>query len=50
VRDEHGPVHVYGIPFLEPRFCGTSVPGVRSQASALAHAMDLVRADLSSAR
>jgi exonuclease SbcD len=24
VRDEHGPVHVYGIPFLEPRFCGTS--------------------------
>ena len=47
VRDEHGPVHVYGIPFLEPALLRHEWPGVRSQASALAHAMDLVRADLS---
>ncbi|PZU47555.1 MAG: exonuclease sbcCD subunit D [Microbacterium sp.] len=46
VRDEHGPVHVYGIPFLEPALLRHLWPGARSQASVLDHAMGLVRADL----
>ena len=45
VTDEHGPVHFYGIPYLEPVLLRTVWPGVRSQADVLAHAMDLVRAD-----
>ncbi|GAA5088825.1 exonuclease SbcCD subunit D [Microbacterium yannicii] len=45
VVDEHGPVHVYGIPYLEPVLLRSSWPGVRSQGDVLAHAMDLVRAD-----
>ncbi|MCR2814875.1 exonuclease SbcCD subunit D [Microbacterium jiangjiandongii] len=46
VTDEHGPVHIYGIPFLEPALLRHSWPGVRCQADVVAHAMDLVRADL----
>lgn len=46
VTDEHGPVHIYGIPFLEPALLRHAWPGVRCQADVLAHAMDLVRADL----
>ncbi|MDQ7878909.1 exonuclease SbcCD subunit D [Microbacterium sp. QXD-8] len=45
LTDEHGPVHVYGIPYLEPVLLRTVWPGVRTQADVLAHAMDLVRAD-----
>jgi len=46
VTDEHGPVHIYGIPFLEPALLRHTWPGVRCQADVLAHAMDLVRGDL----
>ena len=45
VADEHGPVHVYGIPYLEPVLLRGAWPGVRTQADVLAHAMDLVRTD-----
>ncbi|MEV4686006.1 exonuclease SbcCD subunit D [Microbacterium sp. LWH3-1.2] len=45
VDDEHGPVHVYGIPYLEPVLLRGAWPGVRTQADVLARAMDLVRAD-----
>ncbi|WP_194410622.1 exonuclease SbcCD subunit D [Microbacterium cremeum] len=48
VTDEHGPVHFYGIPFLEPVLLRSEWPGVRSQADVLAHAMGLVRDDLRS--
>ncbi|MCJ1707775.1 exonuclease SbcCD subunit D [Microbacterium sp. VKM Ac-2923] len=45
--DDHGPVHVYGIPYLEPAIVRHLWPGVelRSQAQTMAHALDLVRAD-----
>ncbi|MBD8606099.1 exonuclease SbcCD subunit D [Aeromicrobium sp. CFBP 8757] len=46
--DEHGPVHVYGIPFLEParlRHVWSDAP-MRSQKDVLTRAMQLVRADL----
>ncbi|WP_029144747.1 exonuclease SbcCD subunit D [Microbacterium luticocti] len=45
VADADGPVHVYGIPYLEPALVRRLWPGVRTQAQALAHAMDLVRTD-----
>nr|WP_274637189.1 exonuclease SbcCD subunit D C-terminal domain-containing protein [Microbacterium bovistercoris] len=45
IDDEHGPVHFYGIPYLEPALVRRQWPGVRSQAQALSRAMDLVRAD-----
>lgn len=45
VDDEHGPVHIYGIPYLEPVLLRGVWPGVRSQAEVLGHAMDRVRAD-----
>jgi exonuclease SbcD len=48
VADEHGPVHVYGIPYLEPVLMRAVWPGVRSQADVLTHAMDLVRTDAAS--
>ena len=47
VTDEHGPVHIYGIPYLEPVLLRGAWPGVRTQADVLAHAMDLVRTDAS---
>lgn len=46
VSDAHGSVHLYGIPFLEPALLRHLWPGARSQAAVMAHAMDLVRADL----
>jgi exonuclease SbcD len=48
VSDAHGPVHIYGIPYLEPARVRHLWQGVelRSQAQTLAHAMDLVRTDL----
>ncbi|GAA5026065.1 exonuclease SbcCD subunit D [Microbacterium fluvii] len=48
IDDADGPVHVYGIPFLEPALVRHLWPGVelRSQAQTLDHAMGLVRADL----
>ncbi|WP_203580146.1 exonuclease SbcCD subunit D [Microbacterium hibisci] len=45
LADEHGPVHVYGIPYLEPVLLRSLWTGVRTQADVLAHAMDLVRTD-----
>lgn len=47
--DEHGPVHVYGIPYLEPAIVRHLWAGVelRSQAQTMAHAFEIVRADLS---
>ncbi|MFE4727035.1 exonuclease SbcCD subunit D [Microbacterium sp. NPDC056736] len=45
VSDEHGPVHIYGIPYLEPVLLRTVWPGVRTQADVVTRAMDLVRAD-----
>jgi len=47
VADEHGPVHFYGIPFLEPALLRHEWAGVRSQQDVLTRAMDLVRDDLS---
>ncbi|WP_299090637.1 exonuclease SbcCD subunit D [uncultured Microbacterium sp.] len=46
VDDVHGPVHFYGIPFLEPALLRHLWPQVRSQRDVLVHAMDLVRDDL----
>jgi exonuclease SbcD len=46
VDDEHGPVHFYGIPFLEPVLLRSEWPGVRSQADVLTRAMDMIRADV----
>ncbi|MFB8146843.1 exonuclease SbcCD subunit D [Microbacterium sp. NPDC056003] len=47
VDDEHGPVHFYGIPFLEPALVRHLWPDaeIRSQRLAIEHAMGLVRAD-----
>jgi exonuclease SbcD len=48
IPDAHGPVHFYGIPYLEPAIVRHSWEGVelRSQAQTMGHAMDLVRRDL----
>ena len=48
IVDEHGPVHVYGIPYLEPAIVRHLWAGVelRSQAQTMAHALELVRADM----
>jgi DNA repair protein SbcD/Mre11 len=48
IDDAHGPVHFYGIPYLEPAMVRHVWSGVepRSQHAAVAHAMGLVRADL----
>jgi exonuclease SbcD len=47
LRDEHGPVHVYGIPYLEPAILRGVVPHepLRSHGEALTWAMDRIRAD-----
>ena len=48
ITDDHGPVHFYAIPFLDPAKMRTEWPDaepMRSQADALRHAMHLVRAD-----
>lgn len=47
IADAHGPVHFYGIPYLEPalvRHLWDDVE-VRTQAQAITHAMQVVRAD-----
>ncbi len=48
IEDEHGPVHFYGLPFLEPALVRHLWPDteLRSQHQALAYAMGLVRDDL----
>ncbi|MDQ1513363.1 MAG: repair protein SbcD/Mre11 [Microbacteriaceae bacterium] len=48
LRDEHGPVHVYGIPYLEPALLKHEHPAVPlgSQEQALRFAMQRIRADL----
>ena len=48
INDAHGPVHFYGIPYLEPAIVRHLWEGVelRSQAQTIGHAMDLVRRDL----
>jgi DNA repair protein SbcD/Mre11 len=48
IQDAAGPVHFYGIPYLEPSIVRRRWEGVelRSHAQTLAHAMGLVRADL----
>jgi exonuclease SbcD len=43
LTDADGPVHVYGIPFLEPALVRPIWPGARTQAEVLARAMDDVR-------
>lgn len=47
IEDAHGPVHFYGIPYLEPILVRGVWPGaaIRTQAEAIAHAMSLVNAD-----
>ena len=47
VADAHGPVHFYGIPFLEPALVRHLWPDaqLRSQRQTMEHAMGLVRAD-----
>jgi exonuclease SbcD len=46
IDDAHGPVHFYGIPYLEPALLRHRWEGVRTQAAVLGRAMDLVRDDL----
>jgi exonuclease SbcD len=48
LEDEHGPVHIYGIPYLEPALVRGLHPGVplRTHAQVLDFAMGRVRADL----
>lgn len=46
IDDTHGPVHFYGIPYLEPALLRHKWEGVRTQAAVLGRAMDLVRSDL----
>ena len=48
IRDEHGPVHFYGIPFLEPALVRHLWPEteLRSQHATMQHALGLVRGDL----
>jgi exonuclease SbcD len=48
IADADGPVHFYGIPYLEPALVRHRWEGVelRSQAQTMIHAMGLVRADL----
>ncbi|WP_345800217.1 exonuclease SbcCD subunit D [Microbacterium sp. AZCO] len=48
IADAHGPVHFYGIPYLEPALVRTQWDGVelRTQRESLEHAMGLIRADL----
>lgn len=47
LTDVHGPVHFYGIPYLEPIIVRGIWPGseLRTQEQAIAHAMGLIGAD-----
>ncbi|WP_306233650.1 exonuclease SbcCD subunit D [Agrococcus beijingensis] len=51
LADEHGPVHVFAVPYLEPVSLRSSLPeaGIASQADAMGWAMDAVRASLAHA-
>jgi exonuclease SbcD len=48
IADEHGPVHFYGVPYLEPALVRHHYPNVelRTHTQVLDHAMQRVRADL----
>jgi DNA repair protein SbcD/Mre11 len=48
LRDQHGEVALYGLPYLEPEIARheLGVPGARSHEAVLTEAMDRVRADL----
>jgi exonuclease SbcD len=48
LTDEHGPVHFYGIPYLEPSLIRHHYPDaeLRTHAQVLGFAMDRVRSDL----
>lgn len=48
LTDEHGAVHIYGIPYLEPALVRGLYPGIplRTHAQVLDFAMDRVRTDL----
>src|ERR687890_1450665 len=48
LRDEHGEVAVYGLPYLEPEVARfeLGLPGARSHEAVLAEAMERVRRDL----
>ena len=48
VTDAYGPVHFFGIPYLEPAIVRQHWPEaqLRTQAQTMAHAMDLVRAGM----
>ena len=48
LRDEHGEVAVYGLPYLEPELARheLGVPGARSHEAVLTEAMERVRRDL----
>ena len=47
IEDEHGPVHFYGIPYLEPSLIRHLYPDVelRTHAQVLSHAMGRINAD-----
>lgn len=50
INDEHGSVHFYGVPYIEPplyRHIWTDAESMRSQKDALGYGLDLVRADWS---
>ncbi|SDR75239.1 exonuclease SbcCD subunit D [Agrococcus carbonis] len=51
LADEHGPVHVFAIPYLEPVALRAAMPeaGIASQADAMRWAMGAVRASLAAA-
>ncbi|WP_417510219.1 exonuclease SbcCD subunit D [Microbacterium sp.] len=48
IADETGPVHFYGIPYLEPAIVRQHWRGaaLKTQAQTMAHAMDLVRSEM----
>jgi len=50
IDDEHGPVHFYGIPYLEPSMLRHRYPDatLRTHTDALAFTMDSIRTDLAS--
>jgi len=50
IADEHGPVHFYGIPYLEPSMLRHRYPDatLRTHTDALAFTMDSIRTDLAS--
>lgn len=55
VHDEHGPVHFFGVPYLEPAIVRLhwadaegEAPALRTQAQVMHHAMNLVREGMAS--